>query len=67
MVQNPPVLPMKGEFRAWLNGLLKDEYRTDRFFDAAWKEALECDANGRNYELEARYTLHGRPYLYRVT
>jgi hypothetical protein len=55
------------EFVEWLNGLLKEEFRNERFYKAAWNEAVEKDVNGMSFELEARYTLLGRPYLYRLS
>jgi hypothetical protein len=57
----------KKNFFDWLDGLLKEEYKTDKFRTAAWIEAQEKDASGTSYELEARYTLLGRPYLYRLS
>jgi hypothetical protein len=57
----------KEKFFDWLDGLLKDEYKTDKFREAAWKEAQEKNASGMSYELEARYTALGRPYLYRLS
>lgn len=55
------------KFNDWLDGLLKEECKTDKFREAAWKEAQEQDTNGMSYELEARYTLLGRPYSYRLS
>ena len=52
------------KFSGWLSGLVKPEYNTERFVSAAWAELLRADEEGRSFELEARYTILGRPYLY---
>ena len=54
----------KEMFEDWLKKYVKSEYRTERFTNGAWKVALEDEANGRKFELEARFTMLGRPYIY---
>jgi hypothetical protein len=56
----------KREFSEWLGRLVKPEFLTERFIAAAWQEALGASANGTSFELEGRYTLLGRPYLFCV-
>ena len=57
----------KEKFCDWLTRLLKEEFRSSDFLNASWMEAMEADANGMSYEVEPRYTLLGRPYLYRLS
>ena len=57
----------KVKFLEWLEELVKEECKTSKFREAAWIEAQEKDACGASYELEARYTVLGRPYSYRLS
>ena len=54
----------KEKFIEWLDGLVKEDCKTDRFREAAWIEAQDKAACGASYELSARWTISGRPYLY---
>jgi hypothetical protein len=57
----------KKRFYQWLDGIVGIQCRTDRFYENAWKEAKQADAEGRSFELPARDTLLLQPYSYRLT
>jgi len=61
------VLEEKKKFFRWLDGIVAIQCRTDRFYEAAWKEAQQADAEGRSFELSARYTLIFQTYSYRLS
>jgi len=54
-------------FIEWLNGLLKEEFKNEKFYKAAWNEAVEKDANGASFELESRFAIDNRPYSYSIS
>jgi len=62
-----PEADEKRKFFQWLDGIVAIDCRTDRFYEAAWKEAQQANAEGRSFELSARYTLIFQPYLYRLS
>jgi hypothetical protein len=59
--------PEKKKFFEWLDGIAAIQCRTDRFYEGAWLEAQRANAEGRSFELAARFTLIFQPYLYRLS
>jgi len=57
----------KKKFFQWLDGILAIQCRTDQFYETAWQEAQQADAEERSFELSARFTLLFRPYSYRLS
>jgi len=57
----------KKKFIEWLSGLIKDEFKTDHFFDVCWREAIEMENNGLSFEIDSHYTIKKRPYLFRLS
>ena len=57
----------KEKFIDWLEMRVFKRYKNEEFFNAAWKEAQEKDANGASYKLAATYTFTRRSYLYRIS
>ena len=56
----------KKKFFRWLDGIAAIDCRTDRFYEAAWREAQRANAEGRPFNLSARHTLIFQPYSYRL-
>jgi len=57
----------KQNFIEWLNRFLKEEYKTERFYNGAWQEAIDANENGMSYELPSMYAIGNRPYTYKIS
>jgi len=57
----------KKKFFDWLDSIVSVDCRTDRFYETAWREAQQADAERRSFELSARFTILHIPYTYRLS